>query len=135
MLIIPFLGMSQVGISLSGGIDVPNFQPVVSLGVTYEVANVVSGVEMRINATRNADKHNYLGTKIGYDLHTNDFVHLVPSVGYYYDYISADKVNLNHWFVGGSIRAICFGGDKADFLFDAAYINSFQYTMGIIVKL
>ena len=135
LLLIPIIGTAQLNVDVGTGYSFDSKHVPVALEVSYEKWNVVLASEMQIDATRDAAKNNYFGGKIGYDIHSNALLSIIPYVGYYFDFVSEDNTKLNGWYFGGSLRATMWGGDKVNYYLDATYIQGVQITMGVIIKL
>lgn len=100
---------------------------VASWSFGFQVYHAVIEGEISPSLTRDVTTHNYIGVKAGYN-----FNGIIPSIGYYYDHVSADKRYLNSAYAGFSIKAIKMVNDRAGVFINGLYIHkSFQLTGGI----
>jgi len=95
--------------------------PVFTMNVGYQFDRIEINAEMLPAITRAATSNTYLGAKAGY--YFGDETGILPSVGYYFDFISADNPELNKWCPGADVKFIHYLPNCNAWYADAGYIN------------
>ena len=62
------------------------------------------------------------------------FISILPGIGYYYNMKSEDKVNINHWEYGYSLKSIFKVTQNGSIFIEGFYANSLQLVAGIHFK-
>lgn len=114
---------AEVGVGVSD-------HPVGKLSFGYQLAGVVIEAVEQPSITKQANSDNYFGFKAGYSI-----AGLVPMIGYYYDYKSADDKARNKWGVGYSLKYIYLLGDAGGLFAEGTYINNVQVVAGFHIRL
>lgn len=137
---------SQVHFGMGAGSDFKH--GVANINVGYETSNyLVLEAEMQPSLTRDASAHNYFGAKAGYAIELDNGAkgafaifqtpQIIPSVGYYFDYVSADNTSLNSWRTGYSIKIVAPINDQLGGLFtNIMYIHKqVELVVGVHIEL
>lgn len=107
LLMISLCAKSQVYVDLGAGAayTTPSQKtesymiPITKLAVGYQFGNVVSEGIVQPSLTRKVNAPNYLGVKLGYN-----FLGIIPSVGYLYDYCNSDNPEMNKWVASLGVK-------------------------------
>lgn len=128
---LPLASMAQLRMGMGAGYDASNHKCIGNINFNYTATNnaVIEAV-MQPSLTRHINAANYFGMKAGYSFHN-----IIPSIGYYYNYSSADDKGMNKWVgVGYSLKYmkdIQRGGVFAE----GDYINkTIQVITGVYIK-
>lgn len=131
--------IAQLNANFAAGADTHK-HIVYNLGFGYDVGRLQFTGEIRPSFTRDADTHNYLGFKGGIGLFNQSDAdilskQLYAEVGYYYDKVNSEKIELNKWHYAAGIKYVTMITDQGGLTGELLYINkSVQGTIGLILK-
>ena len=131
LLSLPAFAQSQIFVDFAGGVETSKIYPVGHISAGYEHNNIVIEAVEQFTITRAVNSSNYLGLKVGYNVHN-----FVPAVGYYYNYRNADNKEQNHGAAGYSLKYILILGEIGGPYAEALYIEkSVQFTVGFHINI
>jgi len=127
-LCLPAFANSQMTFNMGAGTDFKNALAHISIGY-QDNAMVVEAIEQP-TITRKSNSNNYFGIKAGYNFHN-----IIPGIGYYYNYKSADKKEQNHFAPGISLKYLLIINVNGGLYIEGTYIEkAFQLTAGFNVQ-
>lgn len=110
---------------------------ITQLSLGYETRILHFNAEIRPSLSRSAFSHNYIGGTLSANLAApNSEFQLLPGIGYYYDDRSHDKIELNKWYTGYSLKIVELVGQQQNGIcLQTLYINhSLQITARMVVR-
>jgi hypothetical protein len=123
ILLAAFTSHAQAFLDFGGGAAKINSKvavvPVMKISAGCQFGSIVTEGVLQPSITREADAPSYFGAKLGYNLHG-----FIPSIGYLYNYRSADDVSMNRWQIGYAIKYQLPVGDNGGLFAEALYTNS-----------
>lgn len=93
--------------------------PMARMSFGYELNKVNVETVFQPSITREINPDAYSGIKAGYN-----FSNLIPMIGYYYDYRSADNKDENKWSgIGYSLKYVYRLGHRGGLFVEGLYLN------------
>ena len=94
-------------------------RPMAKIGFGYELKKVVTEFVFQPTISRQSNPDTYFGVKAGYNISG-----LIPTIGYYYDYRSADDKEQNKWAgVGYSLKYVYLLGEQGGLFLEGMHVN------------
>lgn len=92
--------------------------------------------EIRPSLTRKVDMNNLFGFRLSANLIDPSVsgISILPGFGYYYNHRSSDKVILNKWQTGYSLKTMKDFTENGSAFIEGFYSSSFQLTIGMQVN-
>lgn len=133
--IIPNVCFSQLNTGLGYGYDTHG-RAIATWSVGYEKGRVNFQGEMRPTLSRKIEMNNLLGFRLSANLinPNGSFISILPGIGYYYNFRSEDKVKINHWEYGYSLKSIFKVTENGNIFIEGFYATSLQLVAGILFK-
>ena len=129
-LIIPIITFGQAHFDMGYGIvKSESTFPVMKISAGYEINKVVTEIIMQPAITRKVNAPSYFGLKAGYNFHN-----LIPSIGYLYNYKSADNKRMNSWGIGYGLKYQIQVNDNGGVYIEGMYVGgNYELTAGFHV--
>ena len=130
IVLMPLLSHAQAHLDFGGGIvKSQDVFPVMKISVGYQINNVVTEALMQPAVTRKVNAPRYFGLKAGYNFHN-----IIPSIGYLYNYKSADDKRMNGWDIGYALKYQIQENDNGGVYIEGMYVNcNYELTAGFHV--
>lgn len=130
LFMIPSFLFAQAHVDFGGGIvKSQDVFPVMKISVGYQFNNVVTEALMQPAVTRKVNAPRYFGLKAGYNFHN-----IITSVGYLYNYKSADDKRMNGWDIGYALEYQIQVNDNGGVYIEGMYVGgNYELTAGFHV--
>lgn len=129
LLLYGYTAFAQLSTDWGIGYDIGTNKTIATISAGVEIQRVLIEGQLTPSISRTISVNNYFGVKAGYDIAGI----ITPSFGYYYNYRSAEKKEMNYGSIGYSLKLVLpLTDNNSGIFFNGLLVcNEVQITAGI----